>query len=76
MKQILITIILVFGFANSFAQSRFEVFRKDMKKIETQEREYMDGLLVGYINCFVFERVDFSDVYQGTDYPDRLWGFY
>ena len=59
MKRILAAIVLILGFANCNNQSPFESFREEMKKIETQEREYID---------VVFKKNDYSQQYKDSVY--------
>lgn len=57
MKIIFIAIIILVSQTISFAQSPYQNFREEMKKIETQEREYMD---------IVFNKNDYSKHYKDS----------
>ena len=57
MKIIFIAIIILVSQTISFAQSPYQNFREEMKKIETQEREYMD---------IVFNKNNYSKHYKDS----------
>lgn len=57
MRIIFITIIILVSQTISFAQSPYQNFREEMKKIETQEREYMD---------IVFNKNNYSKHYKDS----------
>ena len=57
MKSILITFIMLAGFSSVYAQDVLERFQQEMKKVEVQEREYMN---------VVFGKNDYSQVYKDS----------